>query len=172
MLVCYIFPSYLLPLLTLQSLPRVPNMSPFQHCVFFLIYKITHGMQLVLSYANGCAPPPILCSMGNLLEATSSEQWPSLSQQPAAAGSSLVRSGPHQPLSIHAGICLVCLGLLKGATPAVSTIAVSCPEDSISGLFSPSSNSCILSTHCVLWFPEPWGGGAIKVSHLRLNTHS
>lgn len=41
---------------------------------------------------------------------------------------------------------LICLGLLKEVTPAVSSrvqeynrcVAVSCPEDSISGLFSPS----------------------------------
>lgn len=155
-------------------------MSPFQLRVFFLIYKITHGMQLVLSSANGCGATR--CSMGNLLEAISSEKWPSLSQKPAAAGSSSVRGGPHQPLPIHAGIWLdlsrsfegshTCCELTSTRVQSLCRCVVSWRQHlraflSIHPLtpafFAPTVSCGSLSLGA---------GGAIKVSHLRLNTQS
>lgn len=79
--VYHIFSFYLCPLLTLQSLSRIPNMSPSQLCVSSLVYKITHGMQRVLTYANGCGA--IHGPMGNLpgaIPSPSSHQLPVVPQ--------------------------------------------------------------------------------------------
>jgi len=154
------FWSHRLPLLTLQSLLRHPQHVPLP--TLTCIYKITWWIQLALckwlsgpftaawvaewepyplSYDH---PPPF------------SHHLPMASQPGVGLISSFVHTGPASDW---------CTALVKVAIPTVNSRVQHWRAS-----LAPPPHCCILSTHSVLVFPEPWGGGVFWDSYLRLNT--